>query len=174
MPASFRGQSVTISATQCKNHILSHSVRNQQVSSERHLIPPEDSLLSDLSPHHNELKPTKKVRFSLFVSSPEMDHDDDDGVGYARESHYLKSPTVEGQQGIALLHVPRDGTREGSISSNVSDLDIPIYSSENLTTSSKRVPPGVQQLAYILTKGRIQCLHMIAHGRNCSSIQPVE
>nr|XP_023017429.1 solute carrier family 2, facilitated glucose transporter member 1-like isoform X1 [Leptinotarsa decemlineata]XP_023017430.1 solute carrier family 2, facilitated glucose transporter member 1-like isoform X1 [Leptinotarsa decemlineata] len=69
-----------------------------------------------------------------------MDHDDDDGVGYIRESHYLKTPMSERQQAIALLQVPRDITREGSISSNVSDLDIPIYSSENLTTSPKRVP----------------------------------
>ncbi|XP_018568459.1 solute carrier family 2, facilitated glucose transporter member 1 [Anoplophora glabripennis] len=72
-----------------------------------------------------------------------MDHDDDEGVGFIRESHYLKSPTIEQQQAMALLQIPRrDNVREGSISSNVSDLDVPIYSSENLTTRPKREVPG--------------------------------
>ncbi|CAH0557958.1 unnamed protein product [Brassicogethes aeneus] len=71
--------------------------------------------------------------------------DDDDGVGYVRESHYLKSPTVAEQQAMSLLNIPgRDG-REGSISSNVSDLDVPIYSSENLTTSSRKPVKGARQ-----------------------------
>lgn len=73
-----------------------------------------------------------------------MDHDDDEGVGFIRESHYLKSPTIEQQQAMALLQIPRrDNVREGSISSNVSDLDVPIYSSENLTTSPRREVHGV-------------------------------
>ncbi|CAG9823643.1 unnamed protein product [Phaedon cochleariae] len=74
-----------------------------------------------------------------------MERDDDDGIGYVRESHYLKSPSLDRQQAIALLQVPRGEGREGSISSSVSDLDVPIYSSENLTTSSKREPQGVSQ-----------------------------
>ncbi|XP_057661172.1 solute carrier family 2, facilitated glucose transporter member 1-like isoform X2 [Diorhabda carinulata] len=72
-----------------------------------------------------------------------MDHDDDEGVGFIRPSHYLKSPTIAEQQAMALLQVPKKtGDREGSISSSVSDLDIPIYSSENLTTSVRREPHG--------------------------------
>lgn len=72
-----------------------------------------------------------------------MDHDDDEGVGFIRPSHYLKSPTIAEQQAMALLQVPKkSGEREGSISSSVSDLDIPIYSSENLTTSARREPEG--------------------------------
>lgn len=85
----------------------------------------------------------KKVRFS-FSAPFEMDHDDDEGVGFIRESHYLKSPTIEQQQAMALLQIPRrDNIREGSISSNVSDLDVPIYSSENLTTRPRREVRGV-------------------------------
>ena len=75
-----------------------------------------------------------------------MDRDDDDGVGFVAESHYLKSPTVAEQQAMALLQIPKREGREGSISSNVSDMDVPIYSSENLTTSPRRpvhsVSPG--------------------------------
>lgn len=72
-----------------------------------------------------------------------MDHDDD-GVGFVRESHYLKSVPFDKKEAMALLNVPSDrDRREGSISSNVSDLDIPIYSSENLTTSTRRPPTGV-------------------------------
>lgn len=67
-----------------------------------------------------------------------MDRDEDDGVGFVSQSHYLKSPTIAEQQAMALLQIPRRDDREGSISSNVSDLDIPIYSSENLTTSSRK------------------------------------
>lgn len=69
--------------------------------------------------------------------------DDDDGVGFVAESHYLKSPTVAEQQAMRLLQVPGRTGREGSISSNVSDLDVPIYSSENLTTSPRREVPSV-------------------------------
>lgn len=65
-----------------------------------------------------------------------MDHDDDEGVGYISESHYLKSPSH--QQAMALLQIPSRGGREGSISSSVSDMDVPIYSSENLTTRPSR------------------------------------
>lgn len=89
-----------------------------------------------------ELSIDKKVRFS---STSDMDHDDDDGVGFIRESHYLKSPTIEEQQAMALLQIPRrDNVREGSLSSNVSDLDVPIYSSENLTTRPRREVSGVR------------------------------
>ncbi|RZC43185.1 hypothetical protein BDFB_012080, partial [Asbolus verrucosus] len=62
---------------------------------------------------------------------------DDDGVGFISQSHYLKSPTVAEQQAMALLQIPPREDREASISSNVSDLDVPIYSSENLTTSPR-------------------------------------
>ncbi|XP_066251238.1 solute carrier family 2, facilitated glucose transporter member 3-like isoform X1 [Euwallacea similis] len=72
------------------------------------------------------------------MSIPFADMDDDDGVGFVAESHYLKSPTVAEQQAMRLLQVPgRDG-RDGSLSSSVSDLDVPIYSSENLTTTPRR------------------------------------
>ncbi|XP_072376452.1 solute carrier family 2, facilitated glucose transporter member 1-like isoform X1 [Diabrotica undecimpunctata] len=71
-----------------------------------------------------------------------MDHDDDEGVGFIRPSHYLKSPTIAEQQAMALLQIPKKTDREGSISSNVSDMDIPIYSTEQLTTSLKREPHG--------------------------------
>lgn len=79
----------------------------------------------------------------LSTARLEMDHDED-GVGYIRESHYLKSDPYDRQQAVALLNVPSDRSRrEGSVSSNVSDMDIPIYSSENLTTSANRPPHGV-------------------------------
>lgn len=83
---------------------------------------------------------------SVPSNCKEMDRDDDDGVGYVRESHYLKSPTVEQQQALALLQVPGREGRESSISSSISDLDVPIYSSENLTTSPKRPVPGVSSI----------------------------
>lgn len=79
-----------------------------------------------------------------------MDHDEDDGVGFIRPSHYLKSPTLAEQQAMSLLTVPGGSDREGSISSNVSDMDIPIYSSENLTTSLRREPHGVSKNLVIL------------------------
>ncbi|KAK9869887.1 hypothetical protein WA026_003607 [Henosepilachna vigintioctopunctata] len=66
-----------------------------------------------------------------------MNRDDDDGVGFVAESHYLKSPSIAQQQAMALLQVPRRDDRASSVSSNISDLDVPIYSSDNLTT---RVP----------------------------------
>lgn len=73
-----------------------------------------------------------------------MDQDDDEGVGFIAQSHFLRSPpTVAEQQAMALLQIPSRDGREGSISSNVSDLDVPIYSSENLTTSSRRPVHGV-------------------------------
>lgn len=65
-----------------------------------------------------------------------MDHDDDEEVGFIAESHYLKSPTH--QQAMALLQVPPRAGRTDSVSSSLSDLDVPIYSSENLTTRSAR------------------------------------
>lgn len=70
-----------------------------------------------------------------------MDQDDDDGVGYVAESHYL---TPSARQAVPLLQVPQRNTeRESSISSNVSDMDVPIYSSDNLTTRPGRAPSGV-------------------------------
>lgn len=84
-----------------------------------------------------------------------MDQDDDDGVGFIAKSHYLKSPTNDEQQAMALLQIPRNSGREGreaSISSNVSDLDIPIYSSDNLTTSSRPYVSGVSFSAKIYEK----------------------
>jgi hypothetical protein len=77
-----------------------------------------------------------------------MDRDDDDGVGFVAQSHYLKSPTVAEQQAMALLQIPQRGGRESSISSNVSDLDVPIYSSENLTTSPRRPVHSVSSARY--------------------------
>lgn len=67
-----------------------------------------------------------------------MNADDDDGVGFVAESHYLKSPSIVQQQAMALLQVPNRQSREPSMSSNLSDLDVPIYSSENLTTQLPR------------------------------------
>lgn len=76
-----------------------------------------------------------------------MDHDDDEGVGYISESHYLKSPSH--QQAMALLQIPSRGGREGSISSSVSDMDVPIYSSENLTTRPSRPVESVSMKAKV-------------------------
>lgn len=82
-----------------------------------------------------------------------MDNDDDEGVGYISESHFLKSPSGVHQQAMALLQLPsgRQG-RESSISSSVSDLDVPIYSSENLTTRSSRPIEGVSCLLGVAAK----------------------
>lgn len=74
----------------------------------------------------------------------EMDHDDDDGVGFVRESHYLKNTDFDHQQARALLNVP-EMRRETSISSNVSDMDVPIYSSECLTTVPRKPTRGVSK-----------------------------
>ncbi|ENN75244.1 hypothetical protein D910_06505 [Dendroctonus ponderosae] len=79
----------------------------------------------------------------MSIPFADMDRDDDDGVGFVAESHYLKSPTVAEQQAMRLLQVPTSPGREGSISSSVSDLDVPIYSSENLTTRPRREVPSV-------------------------------
>lgn len=129
---------------------------------------------TSLQKHFSEtilrLHPSKKVRFAVSVvpSNPseeieEMDRDDDEGVGYVRESHYLTSPTVEQQQAMALLQIPRhhDG-REGSISSSVSDLDVPIYSSENLTTSPKRPASGVSRNLFVSNNSN--CLFIQKNG----------
>ncbi|XP_076270174.1 solute carrier family 2, facilitated glucose transporter member 1-like isoform X1 [Rhynchophorus ferrugineus] len=70
----------------------------------------------------------------MSIPFSEMERDDDDGVGYVAESHYLKSPTVAEQQAMRLLQVPGMERQDSSISSNMSDMDVPIYSSENLTT----------------------------------------
>lgn len=89
-----------------------------------------------------------------------MDNEDDEGVGYISESHFLRSPSGAHQQAMALLQVPsgRQG-RESSISSSVSDLDVPIYSSENLTTRSSRPVEGVSSFLVVGGKcGRYRTL----------------
>lgn len=75
-----------------------------------------------------------------------MDHDEDEGVGFIRESHYLKSTDLDHQQARALLNVPTELRRDTSISSNVSDMDIPIYSSECLTTTPRKPTRGVSKV----------------------------
>lgn len=69
-----------------------------------------------------------------------MDQDDDDGVGFVSESHYL-SPAAK--QAVPLLQVPPRKSRESSVSSSIADMDVPIYSSDNLTTKPARVATGV-------------------------------
>lgn len=83
-----------------------------------------------------------------------MDHDDDEGVGFISESHYLKSPTIEEQQAMSLLQIPsgRGMSRGGSVSSNISDIDVPIYSTDNLTTRPSRAVHGVS--CYHTTVGK--------------------
>lgn len=61
-----------------------------------------------------------------------MNRDDDDGVGYIADSHLLRPSPVR-QQEMALLKVPRTGSRSISVSSSVSDLEDPIYDNDNLT-----------------------------------------
>ncbi|XP_044727642.1 solute carrier family 2, facilitated glucose transporter member 1-like isoform X3 [Chrysoperla carnea] len=74
-----------------------------------------------------------------------LENDDDDGVGYIAASHMLRPSSVDDQQqSIALLQVPRNSrVRHESISSSVSDIDVPIYSTDNLTTR----PPYQQREA---------------------------
>lgn len=83
-----------------------------------------------------------------------MDHDEDDGVGFIADSHYLKSTSREDRQSaVALLSLPGRTSRGGSISSNISDIDVPIYSTDNLTTRPPRHIKGVSHiiLIFILT-----------------------
>lgn len=75
-----------------------------------------------------------------------MDQDDDEGVGFISESHFLKSPSIEQQQAMSLLSLPGGRvSRDESVSSNISDIDIPIYSTETLTTRAGR-PVGAVSL----------------------------
>lgn len=68
-----------------------------------------------------------------------MDHDDDDGVGYIADTHLLR-PSGASQTEMSLLHVPAKGTsRQGSFSSNISDLEEPIY--DRTTTQFHYVSP---------------------------------
>lgn len=69
-----------------------------------------------------------------------MDQDDDDGVGYIADSHYIQSVD---RQAVPLLKLPSRSDRDTSISSNVSDMDVPIYSADNLTTKRPRADQGV-------------------------------
>lgn len=61
-----------------------------------------------------------------------MRRDDDDGVGYIADSHLLRPSPIR-QQEMALLKVPRTGSRSISVSSSVSDLEEPIYDNDNMT-----------------------------------------
>lgn len=91
---------------------------------------------SELFEQTVKLSSVKHVKFW-----PNMDQDDDDGVGFVAESHYL---TPSARQAVPLLQVPRRNMdRESSISSNVSEMDLPIYSSDTLTTRPNRAPSGV-------------------------------
>ena len=63
-----------------------------------------------------------------------MDHDDEDGVGFTAASHYAKSED-DRQQAVSLLQpsAKRTEIKSSVMSSNVSDIDSPIYSTDNLT-----------------------------------------
>lgn len=65
-----------------------------------------------------------------FASLGQMDREDEDfGEGYIAESHPLR-PTH--------LSVPLGGSRAPSISSSISDLDVPIYTRETTVPLSAR------------------------------------
>lgn len=65
------------------------------------------------------------IVFCSFITM--MDHDDDDGIGYIADTHLLR-PSGASQTEMTLLHVPgKDVRRQGSFSSNISDLEEPIY-----------------------------------------------
>lgn len=157
-----------------------HNVRRQFKNTVRTAVRPDASLSGIIQKRRNArfARIKNKRRASnpadqqvvprlLWTESPargcesaEMDRDDDEGVGFIAESHYLKSPTH--QQAMALLQVPSGRqARESSISSSVSDLDVPIYSSENLTTRSSRPVESVSthkcRVCWIL-KGKIALL----------------
>lgn len=67
-----------------------------------------------------------------------MDHDDEDGVGFIAASHYAKSED-DRQQAVSLLQpsAKRTEIKSKVMSSNVSDIDTPIYSTDNLTSTRK-------------------------------------
>lgn len=63
---------------------------------------------------------------------------EDDGIGYIEEDHPLRP-----QAAAALLQVPpgrgKSRSRQNSISSSVSDLDVPIYVREGVPSGSQHV-----------------------------------
>ncbi|KAF5288912.1 hypothetical protein FQA39_LY03791 [Lamprigera yunnana] len=63
-----------------------------------------------------------------------MEQDDDEGVGYISESHFVKS--IDYDQAVPLLNLPSKGRER--ISTNVYELNIPIYAPDILTTKSHR------------------------------------
>lgn len=69
-----------------------------------------------------------------------MDHDEEEGVGFIAESHYAKAASEDRQAAVSLLQGPIRQSKGGSfLSSNVNDIDVPIYSTDNLT-GPKRLP----------------------------------
>lgn len=68
-----------------------------------------------------------------------MDQDEDEGVGFISQSHFAKSSSEDRQAAVTLLQ-PVKGSL---LSSNVNDIDIPIYSTDNLTGPRKLPPAGV-------------------------------
>lgn len=70
---------------------------------------------------------------------------DDDGVGYVAEGHYLKSTDEEHHQAMSLLQLPSDRNQRGaSISSSITDIDAPIYSTDNLTRAREHQVSVIQ------------------------------
>lgn len=86
----------------------------------------------------------KKVRFSSYITSYlNMDHDDDEGVGFIAESHYAKSASEDRQAAVSLLQGPVKQSKGSFLSSNVNDIDVPIYSTDNLTGPKRKPVTGV-------------------------------
>lgn len=66
-----------------------------------------------------------------------MDKDDDEAVGLFRPNHFLATPSREfegREREMNFLQVPDRNMRGSSVSSNLSDMDAPIYCSDTLTT----------------------------------------
>lgn len=82
------------------------------------------------------------TQFSFLIAnsrSRQMDREDEDfGEGYIAESHPLRPTHLSVPQG------GRNGSRAPSISSSVSDLDVPIYTRETtVPLSAKKVSPSL-------------------------------
>ncbi|KAK9737763.1 hypothetical protein QE152_g10407 [Popillia japonica] len=71
-----------------------------------------------------------------------MDHDDDEGVGFIAESHYAKSASEDRQAAVSLLQGPVKQSKGSFLSSNVNDIDVPIYSTDNLTGPKRKPVTG--------------------------------